>query len=152
MRFKKVSSQFVRMCQWDTERFKCFRDEFHIVGYYWGYVRNSQYFVKLLQDGVSARPPYRNKQTYMQYIRHLHDFNEYTAHVLDHVMMWSLEDGRVICTSMPYSSHELTMAEFAEMAAKYSFPESIKLRFLDDKYKYRINGDFMLMIFDELQE
>ena len=50
---------------------------------------------------------------------------------------------------MPYATQEQTTAKFAEMVKEFSFPSSIKLRFLDDKYKYRLNGDFMLMIYDE---
>lgn len=35
------------------------------------------------------------------------------------------------------------------MKMEFHFPDSVKLRFLDDGYRFRSNGDFMILIYDE---
>jgi len=35
------------------------------------------------------------------------------------------------------------------MANEHKFPETIKLRFMEDKYKYRPNGHYMIMVYSE---
>ena len=154
MRFEKISEIFiaerVRLSQWNEKKFRSFCADFNTIGFYFGLpTGNTSYFIKLLQRGTSARP-YTSRRTYDSYICHDHELNEYYEHIFDHCALWKLKNGQIICTAMPYAaSMEVIKGEFAEMTEKYAFPLSIKLKFLDDKYKYRLNGDFMLMIHNE---
>ena len=156
MRFKKATLKYISECGWNTESFIKFRDDFNVVGY----VRDgcggvpavsAPYFVKLLQYGVSARPPYGSARTYDIYLRDRREFSYFKDYhfLFDHTMLWSLENKQVICTSMPYGGRDLATATFTYMVEEFSFPASIKMMFLDEKYKYRKNGHFMLMIYDE---
>lgn len=154
MKFSKASLQFVSEHNWDTEKFTNFRDEFGVVGYYWigGFPDvSASYFVKLLQKGKSARPPYGSARTYEIYCWERTKFSrcDENSYLFNHTMLWSLKTGQVICTSMPYGERDLAQATFANMAKENAFPASIKLKFLDEKYRYRPNGNFMLMIYSE---
>lgn len=145
MRFRPISKKLISkwdFYEWDTKKLKDFCADFHVIGYLDNLcVGNLTYFLRLLQEGVSAKKP----KGYLDDI----DERDPWRRVFDHSSLWKLENGQVICTSMPYSTHEITTDDFARMAEEYSFPASIRLKFLDEKYKYRPNGSFMLMIYDE---
>lgn len=154
MKFEKATLKFISECGWNTESFIKFRDDFKVVSYTWGGgvpPVSASYFVKLLQQGVSARPPYGSARTYDIYYYDRREFRHFeNSHSLfDHTMLWGLKNKQVICTSMPYGTKDMTAEVFTKMAEEFSFPASIKLRFLDDKYHYRRNGDFMLMIYND---
>ena len=67
----------------------------------------------------------------------------------DHSAFWKLEDGTIIYTTMPYY-HGYNISEECKMIAEAcKFPATIKISFLDDKYRYRTNGDYFIVIYDE---
>ena len=74
----------------------------------------------------------------------MHDF--YTS-LLDHGAMWKLRNGSVICTAMPYGNEKSICDSFRALIDKFDYPMSIRFRFLEDKYRYRPNGDHMIVIY-----
>mgnify|MGYP000469759491 FL=1 len=52
---------------------------------------------------------------------------------------------------MPYSDEKIVLDEFERLKNKYEYPDDVILNFLDKKYKFRKNGDIMVVIsFDEI--
>lgn len=63
--------------------------------------------------------------------------------------MWRTKDNKVFLTAMPYSDKELVNDVFYDFVNEFSFPETIRLQFLPDEYRFRPSGDFMIAIYDE---
>ena len=149
MRFEKINDpatyhdSFVKY----QDRFISFAKDFNIVGVGWEYADNKSapYMLRLLLEGSKARP--RGLGT-CRSDEVSSDLRDYDLHLLDHGAFWKMSNGRVFFTGMPYADEKLTRDTFLEMVRKYKYPENIKLRFLDEKYKYRPNGTLMAMIYD----
>lgn len=47
---------------------------------------------------------------------------------------------------MPYGDKESVTVSFNKMVKEFGFPETIKMEFLDNRYRYRPNGDIMIII------
>ena len=149
MRFEKINDpatyhySFVKY----QDRFISFAKDFDIVGVGWEYADNKSapYMLRLLLEGSKARP--RGLGT-CRSDEVSSDLRNYYLHLLDHGAFWKMSNGRVFFTGMPYADEKLTRDTFLEMVRKYKYPENIKLRFLDEKYKYRPNGTLMAMIYD----
>ena len=72
--------------------------------------------------------------------------------LLDHGAMWRLSNGKVICTATPYGTEEGIRNAFYRMVEEFNYPESIKLGFLEDVFQYRLNGDYMIVIYDDNED
>lgn len=70
--------------------------------------------------------------------------------LFDHGAMWKKRNGMVFCTAMPYGNHKSIEEYFYQMVKEFNFPQTIKLEFLDDIYKYRSSGNVMIAIYCEL--
>ncbi len=150
MNFEKINNpatyhdSFVKY----QDRFISFTKDFDIVGVGWEYADNksASYMLRLLLEGNKARPRGLGKKVKNDEMSS--DLRKYYMHLLDHGAFWKMSNGRVFFTGMPYADEKLTTDTFLEMVRKYQYPENIKLRFLDEKYKYRPNGTLMAMIYD----
>ena len=149
MKFEKINDpatyydSFIKY----QDRFISFAKDFDIVGICWDYADNKSapYILRLLLEGTKARP--RGLGTHRSDEMST-DLREYHLHLLDHVAFWKMRNGRVFFTGMPYADEELTRNTFLKMVAEHHYPENIKIRFLDEKYKYLPNGTLMAMIYD----
>ena len=93
----------------------------------------------------------RVKQSYIENDESSNQLSEFYDKLFDHGALWKLENGRVICTAMPYSDEKIVLDEFERLKHKYEYPDNVILNFLDEKYKFRKNGDIMVVIsFDEI--
>lgn len=128
-----------------------FVNDFHIVGK--AVLRpefiSASYFLRLLQKGASERAHGHSRYGNGMSDENSNELYEYRTELFDHGELWKLDNGAVICTAMPYSDEEVTKNEFIKFKNKYSFPDSIIIRKLDDKYKYSDSGDFMIEILAE---
>lgn len=137
----------------DKEKFLKFVNDFRIIGVHWSQPTNisASYFLRLLQDGSKARARGFGKQSYIENDESSNQLSEFYDKLFDHGALWKLENGRVICTAMPYSEEKIVLDEFERLKHKYEYPDNVILNFLDEKYKFRKNGDIMVVIsFDEI--
>lgn len=74
---------------------------------------------------------------------------KYSSFLFDHGATWKRKDGAIFLTGMPYLNEELSIKAFNELKEEFSFPETVKLAIMDDCYKYRINGDMMIAVYDD---
>lgn len=136
------------------EKFYRFVDEFNIVGVHWSQPQtiSASYFLRLLTEGSSARARGygRGNQENDEYSMQLYD--NYYHSLFDHGAMWKLNDGRVVCTAMPYGDEESIISAFNELMEEFAYPDTIKLTFLEDEYRYRPNGNYMIMIYNDESE
>lgn len=131
----------------DKEKFLKFVNDFKIIGVHWSQPTNisASYFLRLLQDGSKARARGFGKQS-TENDESSKQLREFYDKLFDHGALWKLENGRVICTAMPYSDEEIVLDEFERLKNKYGYPDNVILNFLDEKYKFRKNGDIMVVI------
>ncbi len=136
----------------EESRFYHFVDDFNIIGVNWGEPLNisASYFVRLLQEGSSARARGRAGRTswwdeHDEYSKDLYGFSS----LFEHRAMWRLSGSRVVCTSSPYGQEKQIIDWFNELAKRFDFPETIKLMFLDSSYRFKDEGDYMIMIYDD---
>lgn len=154
MRFEKIPKKNAKKkfgyitCE---ENFYRFIDEFNIVG-----VRMSQpetisaaYFLRLLQNGTSERARGYGRGDNRENDEHSNQLAKYYLHLLEHGALWKRQDGSVICTSMPYGDQESICSMFYQMVEEFDYPSTIRVEFLDDVYRYRTNGDAMIIIYCE---
>ena len=102
--------------------------------------------MRLLSDGAFVRESeyVNNFNTRDDSAFELYDF--YTM-LLDHGALWKQENGNVIFTAMPYAFDWMARDTFHEFVKRFGYPETLKMEFLDDRYRFRPNGDLMLMIY-----
>lgn len=142
MKFEKINKNQLGDSTYyvdDRKKFINFVDDFKIVGVSWGQPTtiSSDYFLRLLENGATVRV--RNNDSSRK-------LNQFYADFLDHGALWKLENGKVICTAMPYGDKEAIVNKFYELKNKYKCPNGIVMGFLDDRYKFRKNGDKMILI------
>lgn len=151
MKFEKIPSQ--NELNWghvrDWEKMRTFQHDFKIVGVNWTGEHpdiSGKYFCDLLMKGASVREPY-NRNYAIDCKRFLGTLSDHV--LIDHSAFWNREDNSVMFTTMPYYPLDLAMEKFNEWSQRCSFPDSIKMRQLDDKYRFRPNGLIMLEIYYE---
>lgn len=101
---------------------------------------SASYFWRLLQKGSSAKARYAIKDD-----EHSYELHPYDSYLLDHGVFWKRKDKSVICTAIPYGYKERMLEYFDKMVKEFNYPDTIKMEFLDDAYRYR-NGAAMLVI------
>ena len=131
------------------DAFNRFRERFDVIGVRWSEPTtiSSSYFLKLLQDGSSAKAHNARKGYHSETDDSSMEMNEFYTTLLDHGTLWKLRNGNVICTAMPYGDKKTIIASFNQMVNTFSFPPTIQLKFLTDKYRFRANGNHMIVIF-----
>lgn len=136
----------------DEDRFYSFVEDYGIIGVRWSQPKtiSANYFMRLLLEGSASRARgfsrfSRNNQN----DEDSSDLEKYYIPLLDHGALWKLSGGQVICTAMPYGDEAQILRSFEDLLEKYKFPRTIKLDFLDDKYRYRSNGDYMIVIYND---
>lgn len=133
-----------------------FVDEFNLVGTHWGQPQtiSASYFLRLLTERSSARAHWKQEGGWFaETDEHSSVFQKYYSPLLDHGAMWKQSNGGVICSAMPYGTESSIVNAFIEMVHEFHYPDSIKMQFLDDSYRFRPNGDFMIIIYyDASQE
>lgn len=112
---------------------------------------NVRQFINLLQQGRLGHTPYYNSSTYDKYLDEAgffyHEFRGFNFD--DHSYLWKLKNGEVIYTSIPHATREMILAHFKKIAENFSFPSTINLVFLDEKYRYYDIPVPMFMLYDE---
>lgn len=137
----------------DEAKFYCFVDEFNLVSVHWGEPQSisADYFLRLLTKGSSARAHLRSNDSWFgETDEHSSAFLKYYAPLLDHGAIWKQKSGSVICSAMPYGDEESVEDAFLEMIQEFQYPDSIKMQFLDDCYRFRPNGHFMILIYHDV--
>lgn len=134
----------------DEDKFYRFVDEYNLVGVEWSQPTtiSASYFARLLISGSSERARGFGRGNHTENDEYSNQLYKYYRPLLDHCAMWRNVDGTVICTAMPYGSVDSITDGFFHMKEEFDFPESIKLEFLDDSYRYRPNGDAMIVIYN----
>ena len=129
------------------DRFYSFIEELGIVSVRWSQptTLSAQYFFRLLTKGSSARA---RGFTYHSNDENSNELYPFCNALLDHSALWKLSSGQVICTSMPYGGKKEILEKFQELLKRFEYPRTINLDFLDEKYKYRKSGDFMIAIYN----
>ena len=155
MKFDKIPKQVT--VRWgavqNVEKFQAFRKDFKIISVNFGGQRevSAQYFIDLLTKGASTRPPYYSERQYNEFC---HACREFQYHgdfqcFFDHSAFWRCKNNRLIVTTMPYMYKDDAETFFNKMASEFAFPQTIKMRFMSDEYRYRPNGLHMILIYDE---
>ena len=136
------------------EKFYSFVEEYNLTGVHWSQPTSlsASYFFRLLQEGASARVRgysrgYNEKRDDLS-----DEMLEFYTPLLDHGALWRLRDGRVICTAMPYGNTDSIVDSFYQMVEKFGYPNTIKMDFLSDRYRFRPNGDHMIIIYHDDSE
>lgn len=142
MNFEKIPANLENFSSYieSPSNFKNFIEDFNIAGVHWSEPSTicSSYFLRLLQLGSSARLR-RNDFS--------NDLYKYYFSLFDHGALWKTNDKTVICTCMPYAEKDQIIESFNDMMKEFNYPSNVKLKFLDDKYRYRPSGDFMILIY-----
>ena len=73
--------------------------------------------------------------------------DEFWYSLFDHGNMWRQRLGSIVCTGQPYGNWRKITDSFRNMKAKFGYPDSIKMCPLGDRYRFRPNGDFMLLFY-----
>ncbi len=130
------------------DSFERFVTYFDIVGVRWSEPTtiSSHYFLRLLQEGSSAKARGYGKGTATDDEASIEMSKFYTS-LLDHGVLWKLRSGQVICTAMPYGSKKEITDRFTQMVNTLSYPNTIRMQFLDDTYRFRSNGNYMIVIY-----
>ena len=139
----------------NIERFYQFIDEFNVVQVRWEQPTtiSASYFLRLLQEGSSARARGYGFGFNRESDEASNQLASFYTHLLDHGALWKLKSESVICTALPYGEREEIERKFLDMAETFNFPDTIRLQFLDEKYRFRRNGDCMILIYyDSSQE
>ena len=133
----------------DQDKFYRFVDEFNIVGVHWSQpsTMSASYFLRVLQGGSSARAhgygkSYRNENDGSSL-----ELNEFYTPLLDHGALWKLSNGSVVCTATPYGSKDSINNSFLRMINQFDHFDSIRLQFLDDRYRFKPTGNYMILIY-----
>ena len=132
-----------------VDAFDMFVEKYDVVGVRWSEPTtiSASYFLRLLQDGSSAKARGFGKGNSNENDEASTEMNEFYGSLLDHGALWKLKTGQVICTAMPYGDKKLITERFMQMVNKFSYPSTIKMQFLDDAFHFRVNGDYMIIIY-----
>lgn len=130
------------------ENLRHFVDDFHLKYVSWGgpSAISASDYLSLLRDGSSLFKE-RNGFRFFDEDFFSPDMNRFTFALFDHAAFWEQENGNLICTSMPYGDKEVLSHFYRYMKNCFGYPEEMKMFFLDDRYRYRPNGDHMFVAF-----
>ena len=131
----------------NEDKFYRFVDEFNIIGVVWSQPQtiSASYFLRLLQNGSSEKARGYGRRS-LENDEYSNQLQPYYMPLFEHGALWKKRDGSVICTAMPYGDKESVTVSFNKMVKEFGFPETIKMEFLDNRYRYRPNGDIMIII------
>ena len=131
------------------DAFDRFIEEYDVVGVRWSEPTtvSASYFLRLLQEGSSAKARGFGKGNFNKNDESSTEMSEFYCSLLDHGVLWKLKTGQVICTAMPYGDKQIITEQFVKMVNKFSYPSTIQMQFLDDAYRFRANGDYMIVIY-----
>ena len=126
-----------------------FVDDFEINGVCWDTVAGtmSPYFLRLLTMGNSARPRSSDYRFNFRTEKIPRSLSDYLHSLFDHSCMWRQKSGNLICTAQPYGTRKMVTDSFSKMMEECDYPETIKMEILDDCYRFRTNGDFLLLFY-----
>ena len=132
-----------------SDRFYRFVDEFNIVGVKWSQPTtiSASYFLRVLQEGSSAKPHGYGRGNKIENDEASIQMCEFYQSLLDHGALWKMKNGKVICTAMPYGDKESITDSFYKMVDFFHYPEAMRLQFLSNEYCFRLNGDYMIVIY-----
>lgn len=138
----------------NNDAFYKFVEEFNIVGVHWNQPTNisASYFLRLLTEGAKEKPRgygrgFNNKSDTAS-----QDLDTFYLPLFDHGVLWRQSGGSVICTAMPYGTPESIIDSFMKMTSEYGYPSTVKIDFLDDSYRFRPNGNFMILIYSDCSQ
>lgn len=136
----------------DLEAFNSFVEKYEIVGVKWSQPQSisASYFLRLLQNGSSEKPRGYGIHSVNENDESSNELREFYSILLDHGALWKTKNGNVICTAMPYGDEKSISEGFQKMITRFQYPDTIKMVFLNDKYRFRPNGDYMLLIYCDL--
>ena len=146
---------------WNKEKAYVFFEAFNVVKSSREYSSrldvSSKHFVKILQEGKTlGLSLYKGKNNHERHLHYCQDYNAFTSFLcscfIDHSFFWGLKSKKVIYTSIPYSDHDQIIFDFFNLAKEFSFPSTIKLAFLDEKYRYYDINFPMFMLYNETDE
>lgn len=131
------------------DAFDRFIEKYDVVGVRWSEPTtiSASYFLRLLQEGSSAKARGFGKDNFNENDESSTEMSEFYCSLLDHGVLWKLKTGQVICTAMPYGDKQIITEQFVKMVNKFSYPSTIQMQFLDDAYRFRANGDYMIVIY-----
>ena len=117
-----------------------FIHNYNVIGVRWSEPTtiSASYFLRLLQNGAAEKVGKNDNGSI--------EMSNFYQPLLDHGALWKTKDGGVICTAMPYGDKKSIVENFRKMVETFSYPETIRLQFLDDKYRFRSNGNHMILI------
>lgn len=132
-----------------TDAFDRFVKAFDIVGVRWSEPTtiSASYFLRLLKEGSSAKARGYGKGNSAENDEASMELNEFYRSLLDHGALWKLKNGQVVCTAMPYGDKKEIIDRFTQMVDKFSYPNTVQMQFLDDIYRFRSNGNYMIVIY-----
>lgn len=113
---------------------------------------SAKQFINLLQEGRLGRTPYYDRHSFEKYLYEVNIFDEVFGqehYFNDHSFFWKIKSGKVIYTSIPYATKEMIIPIFERIADKFSFPQTIRLAFLEDKYRFYDVSSNMFCLYDE---
>lgn len=147
MKFEKISKLSKSVYIDSREKFQQFYNDFGIVGVNWSQPINisASYFLRVLKYGAIAKARGCRKNLNNDEVSN--EINHYYTGLLDHGALWKLKDGSVICTAMPYGTKEAIISSFEKMVKEFNYPSDMIIEFMDKKYRYRANGDYMILIY-----
>ena len=130
---------------WRKDRFDAFAKDFNLKSAMYTssvYIcDHAGYFVRFLLS-VGRKPVRKRAEA-------LHCGNEYNMdrywRLFDHSAAFKTNNGVHFIVSMPYGSQETIIDEFRKLQSDYPCTRSVDMYFIDNKYKYRKNGNCMVM-------
>ena len=131
---------------WYKDRFDNFVDDFNIKSAMHissGFISNSSVYLDRFLASVGRKPPVRYEERYS--FGRKNNLDDYIF-IFDHPTAFKMENGCFLIVSMPYGRKEDIIDAFREMQEKHPPTRTIDLYFLDQKYKYRKNGDEMILL------
>lgn len=133
------------------EKFNKFIKKFDIDGFHLSQPTtiSASYLLRLLQNGSSTRARGYGKRYRKDNDECSNQIYSFFKELLDNCALWKSTNGKVLCTAMPYGSKKKITNSFLEMTKLFNYPETITMIFLDD-YKFRHNGDHMILIYCDL--
>lgn len=130
------------------ENLRRFVDDFHLKYVSWGGPSNmsASDYLSILRDGASV---IKEKNGFRCFDEDFFspDMNRFTPALFDHAAFWEQENGNVISTSMPYGDKDVLRRFYNYMKNCFGYPVEMKMLFLDDRYRFRPNGDYMFVAF-----
>ena len=135
----------------DQDKFYRFVDEFNVVGVQWSQPQtiSASYFLRLLEHGSAERATGHRKGHNKDSDDCSLEMNKFYLPLLDHGALWKMKNGTVLCTAMPYGDKDSINQAFSQMLKQFEFPGTIHLQYLDNKYHFRENGEYMILIYCE---